>query len=54
MLIDVQQLDSQALELNVRLAVHGNRLARLDNPIMLDVFKKLKQQADRLMFNTEE
>lgn len=53
MLVDVQQLETEALELHVRLAVHGNRLARLDNPIMLDAFKRLKQEADKFMVKEE-
>jgi hypothetical protein len=53
MLFDVQQLESEALELHVRLAVHGNRLARLDNPIMLDAFKRLKRQADKIIMKEE-
>lgn len=49
MLVDAQKMEMEALELQVRLAVHGNRLARLDNPIMLDAFQKLKQTADHFM-----
>lgn len=49
MLADAQKMEMEALELQVRLAVHGNRLARLDNPIMLDAFQKLKHAAARFI-----
>jgi hypothetical protein len=53
MLLHAEQMHDQAMALRVRVAIHGNRLARLDNPVLLDAFKSLKQRADELMAQEE-
>ena len=46
MLFEVQQMHDDILECKVDVAISGNRLTRLDNPMMHDKLRSLKQQAE--------
>ncbi len=46
MLFEVQQMHDDILECKVDVAISSNRLTRLDNPIVHDKLRSLKQQAE--------
>ena len=46
MLFEVQQMHDDILECKVDVAISGNSLTRLDNPMMHDKLRSLKQQAE--------
>lgn len=49
MMIEVQELQEQMLELRVRAAIGGNKLARLDNPLLDVKIRKLKRKAQEAL-----
>ena len=49
MLEEAQRMTDQALELQVMAAILGNRLIRLNNPIMATKLKEMKERAEAIM-----
>ena len=46
MLFEVQQMHDDILECKVDVAISSNQLTRLDNPLVHDKLRSLKQQAE--------
>ena len=49
MLEEAQQMTDQALELQVMAAILGNRLTRLNNPMLAAKLKEMKQRAEAIL-----
>ena len=49
MLEEAQHMTDQALELQVMAAILGNRLTRLNNPMLAAKLKEMKQRAEAIM-----
>ena len=49
MLEEAQQMTDQALELQVMAAILGNRLTRLNNPMLAAKLMEMKQRAEAIM-----
>lgn len=49
MMIEVQELQEQMLELRVRTAIGGNKLARLDTPLLDVRIRTLKRKAQEAL-----
>ena len=54
MLLEVQRMHDEILECKVDVAISSNRLTRLDNPIVHDKLKALKQAAEDALQSAEE
>lgn len=49
MVLEAQKMTDQALELKVMAAILGNRLTRLNNPIMSAKLDEMKRHAEALL-----
>ena len=53
MVLEAQKMAEQALELKVMAAIVGNRVARLNSPMMAAKLAELKQRAEQLLKREE-
>ena len=53
MLEEAQHMTDQALELQVMAAILGNRLTRLNNPMLAAKLKEMKQRAEVILAGEE-
>lgn len=48
-MLEAQRMTDQALELKVMAAIVGNRLTRLNNPMMVAKLQEMKRHAEELL-----
>ena len=54
MTLEAQRMTDQALELKVMAAIVGNRLTRLNNPVMAAKLQEMKRHARELLKNVPD
>ena len=51
MVLEAQKMLDQALELKVMAAIVGNRITRLNNPMLAAKLREMKERAEQLLNN---